>query len=135
MASKESYRTELRSAARQLGDRCLYSAAKWYLFHKPSLHLSKPSTQTLIFFFLQGCRTPCQFGAGPLRRFVHTSSLFALLAQLTLRFYLFPLFLRSLRPPFRRLLPPPPHTSRRRRPGRFSDACRWHLVCQHTNAS
>lgn len=51
MASKESYRTELRSAARQLGDRCLYSAAKWYLFHKPSLHLSKPSTQTLIFFF------------------------------------------------------------------------------------
>ncbi|PKA64393.1 Anaphase-promoting complex subunit 8 [Apostasia shenzhenica] len=29
MGSKESYRTELRSAARQLGDRCLFSAAKW----------------------------------------------------------------------------------------------------------
>ncbi|URD83175.1 Anaphase-promoting complex subunit [Musa troglodytarum] len=29
MSSKESYRVELRSAARQLSDRCLYSAAKW----------------------------------------------------------------------------------------------------------
>lgn len=29
MVTKETYRTELRSAARQLGDRGLYSAAKW----------------------------------------------------------------------------------------------------------
>ncbi|CAA7396820.1 unnamed protein product [Spirodela intermedia] len=29
MGSKESYRNELRSAIRQLGDRCLYSASKW----------------------------------------------------------------------------------------------------------
>ncbi|XP_010919294.1 anaphase-promoting complex subunit 8 [Elaeis guineensis] len=29
MTSKETYRCELRAAIRQLGDRCLYSAAKW----------------------------------------------------------------------------------------------------------
>jgi hypothetical protein len=29
-SAKENYRVELRAAARQLGDRCLYSAAKWY---------------------------------------------------------------------------------------------------------
>nr|CAB3450569.1 unnamed protein product [Digitaria exilis] len=28
-SAKETYRTELRAAARQLGERCLYSAAKW----------------------------------------------------------------------------------------------------------
>jgi len=29
-SAKETYRAELRAAARQLGERCLYSAAKWY---------------------------------------------------------------------------------------------------------
>ena len=29
-SAKESYRAELRASSRQLGERCLYSAAKWY---------------------------------------------------------------------------------------------------------
>jgi anaphase-promoting complex subunit 8 len=29
-SAKETYRAELRTAARQLGERCLYTAAKWY---------------------------------------------------------------------------------------------------------
>jgi hypothetical protein len=34
-SAKETYRAELRSAARQLGERCLYSAAKWYALRTP----------------------------------------------------------------------------------------------------
>jgi hypothetical protein len=43
-SAKETYRTELRSAARQLGERCLYSAAKWYTPSDPSI--SRPLTLT-----------------------------------------------------------------------------------------
>jgi len=34
-SAKEAYRAELRAAARQLGERCLYSAAKWYALSPP----------------------------------------------------------------------------------------------------
>lgn len=36
-SSKEAYRVELRAAARQLGERGLYSAAKWYVGTPPPL--------------------------------------------------------------------------------------------------
>lgn len=44
-SAKETYRAELRAAARQLGERCLYSAAKWYALSPPS---SNPKPLTLI---------------------------------------------------------------------------------------
>jgi anaphase-promoting complex subunit 8 len=41
-SAKENYRVELRAAARQLGDCCLYSAAKWYAAPR-SPRKSKPN--------------------------------------------------------------------------------------------
>ncbi|XP_020589970.1 anaphase-promoting complex subunit 8 isoform X1 [Phalaenopsis equestris] len=47
MASKETYRTELRSAVHQLGDRCLYSAAKWAAELLVSLEPDTSTSSTL----------------------------------------------------------------------------------------
>lgn len=40
MSSKENCRNELRTAIRQLSDRCLYSASKWYSSYSPKIYVS-----------------------------------------------------------------------------------------------
>ncbi|KAG0483695.1 hypothetical protein HPP92_011779 [Vanilla planifolia] len=71
MGSKENYRTELRSAARQLGDRCLFSAAKWCGFDSVAF----------------GCGAPCQLGARFLLRIIfHSLHLFPVFSRRPFRF-------------------------------------------------
>ncbi|XP_051193488.1 anaphase-promoting complex subunit 8 [Lolium perenne] len=65
-SSKENYRVELRAAARQLGDRCLYSAAKWAaeLLVGIEPDAAAPSQPAAM-------DTPSSSGAGPGGRLLH----------------------------------------------------------------
>lgn len=71
MSSKENYRIELRTAIRQLSDRCLYAASKWYPPNPktPNSNSNFGSLQLLMLpsFLnnLQGGRAACGYWARP----------------------------------------------------------------------